>query len=230
VQLHNKLPKEKFQIIAISDEPAGKVQPYVEKNQLPFAIGYGSKSNKAYGVRGIPHAVLIDPNGNVAWDGHPADKGLDERIDQLVASAKGAAAPGKANPANRALGDALAAALKESPLPKDVEIVYTKIEPKKDTPRELSIKGDLNYVLSIEGQTDPKKGKLEDKDLQKLLQICGDIGFATKEIKEPAKPSFSITLRVGGESRTLTQDPSKPFAGPGKLEEALEGLIKKLTK
>jgi len=49
-----------------------------------YAYDKGGKLGRYFGVRGIPHAVLIDAGGTVAWSGHPGS--LDERLIQEATS------------------------------------------------------------------------------------------------------------------------------------------------
>lgn len=58
-------------MIALSDEGLDLVEPYVSQQDLGFTVAAESKSGDAYGVTGIPHSVLIDAEGNVAWIGSP---------------------------------------------------------------------------------------------------------------------------------------------------------------
>jgi hypothetical protein len=60
-----------LKVIALSDEGLDLVEPYVSQQDLGFTVAAGSKSADAYGVSGIPHSVLIDAEGNVAWIGSP---------------------------------------------------------------------------------------------------------------------------------------------------------------
>jgi hypothetical protein len=60
-----------LKVLALSNEPLDVVEPYVEQLDLNFTVAAGSSSNGAYGVTGIPHSVLIDADGNVAWAGSP---------------------------------------------------------------------------------------------------------------------------------------------------------------
>ena len=63
-------------VLALSNEPASKVAPYVEQYNLPFPVASGSttggKLGKMVGARGIPHSYLLDPKGRMVWHGHPA--------------------------------------------------------------------------------------------------------------------------------------------------------------
>lgn len=57
-------------VIGVSDEPEAKVKPYLEANKVEYLIGTGV--NTGYTPRGIPHAWLVDANGQVVWKGHPS--------------------------------------------------------------------------------------------------------------------------------------------------------------
>jgi hypothetical protein len=85
--------------MAISNETAEKVIPYAEEYDLPFAVAAGSSTgnnlNAQFGVRGIPHSFLIDPEGTIAWHGHPSGI-TDSQIKKVL---KGVKSP----PANQIL-------------------------------------------------------------------------------------------------------------------------------
>ena len=62
-------------VLALSNEPASKVEPYAERYDLPFPVASGSKAGGKLGAmvgqRGIPHSYLLDPEGRLVWHGHP---------------------------------------------------------------------------------------------------------------------------------------------------------------
>jgi hypothetical protein len=99
-------------VLALSDEGADLVEPYVEERGLSLRVGMGSRTNSFYGVKGIPHAVLIDPEGAVVWRGHPG--GLSS--GKVKEALKGARKPGDQDFLGFAadLGDEHAAALGSS--------------------------------------------------------------------------------------------------------------------
>ena len=71
--------KDKLVVIGLTDEPVETVQ----KASLPpihYSIGTDTqrRTGGAVEVRGIPHALLIDPNGIVRFEGQPMY--LDEKI------------------------------------------------------------------------------------------------------------------------------------------------------
>jgi len=54
-------------------EKQGVVEPFVNNNAMAYPIGFDDGgAAKAYGVRGIPSAFLIDADGVLVWSGHPA--------------------------------------------------------------------------------------------------------------------------------------------------------------
>jgi hypothetical protein len=58
----------------VTKESASVTEPWVAKHEAsyPYAYDKGGKLQRFFGVRGIPHAILVDPTGKVAWRGHPA--------------------------------------------------------------------------------------------------------------------------------------------------------------
>jgi thiol-disulfide isomerase/thioredoxin len=93
--------------LGVTTEDAATARPFVDKmgGKMDYVVacdknGATSKGYLgAFGVRGIPHAFLVDLNGNIAWHGHPMT-GLDKELEKL------AAVPAKEDPmaAMRSLG------------------------------------------------------------------------------------------------------------------------------
>ena len=77
---HMNALSQKFEdnmvVIAISKESEAKVKkmnyPVIEYYS---AMDVSGKLNSVYGIKGIPHAVLIDPDGFVRWEGFPTLSG-----------------------------------------------------------------------------------------------------------------------------------------------------------
>jgi len=68
--------KDKLVIIGISDEPTGKIKKMKSpKIEYYSAIDTKERLKNIYKVRGIPHCVIIDPNGIVVWEGFPLLEG-----------------------------------------------------------------------------------------------------------------------------------------------------------
>jgi thiol-disulfide isomerase/thioredoxin len=74
----HKLFTNDLVVIGLSKETAEKVismkEPVIEYSS---AIDTKSRTYTAFGVKGIPHCVLIDPNGVVRWEGFPMLEGYE---------------------------------------------------------------------------------------------------------------------------------------------------------
>jgi thiol-disulfide isomerase/thioredoxin len=69
--LHKKFGEE-LVVIGISNESAATVTKFAGPKMEYFsAIDTKERMKKAVGVTGIPHVLLIDPQGIVRWEGYP---------------------------------------------------------------------------------------------------------------------------------------------------------------
>jgi len=84
VEMHKKYRSKGVVIIGLSDEPKAKVEPFAAQMGMVYAVGCGSKSNGTYGVRGIPHAFVVDVAGKVVWRGHPAAGEFETAIQEQL--------------------------------------------------------------------------------------------------------------------------------------------------
>ena len=84
--MFNTYSKSGVQFISLTDEAKAKVEPFVKENKMPYPIGVGSPTSEAYGVTGIPHAVVIGRDGKVLWEGHPMDNGFEAAVKKAIAS------------------------------------------------------------------------------------------------------------------------------------------------
>jgi len=74
VETHNKYADRGLVVLAMSNEAADKVEPFIEQNGMVYRVGLDAgAAMKAYGVTGIPHAFLIDKDGKVLWADHPSN-------------------------------------------------------------------------------------------------------------------------------------------------------------
>lgn len=75
---------DKVCVIGISDESEEKVKALVSpKIDYTVAIDTNHRTKSVLEVRGIPHVLLIDPQGIVRWEGFPLLEG-DELTSQVV--------------------------------------------------------------------------------------------------------------------------------------------------
>jgi thiol-disulfide isomerase/thioredoxin len=84
-KLHKKYKDKGVVIIGLSNEKSDKIKGFVKKQDMKYIVGAGSKSGRAYGVRGIPTAFIIGKDGKLLWQGHPMN-GLDKALEKTVGS------------------------------------------------------------------------------------------------------------------------------------------------
>lgn len=82
--------KDELAIIFLCDESeaAVKAAKNKAKRDFYFAIDTQKRMRKALNVLGVPHAILIEPNGYVIWEGFPHLKGYElteKTIQQALA-------------------------------------------------------------------------------------------------------------------------------------------------
>jgi thiol-disulfide isomerase/thioredoxin len=74
---------DKLVVIGISDETEDAVRKLVNPRiEYSMAIDTQARTKKAVGVTGIPHVLIIDPQGIVRWEGFPFLEGfeLNEKV------------------------------------------------------------------------------------------------------------------------------------------------------
>jgi len=73
--------------VAVNEKEA-VVAPFAKANAMAYPIGIEDGSAaKAFGIRGTPHAVLVDPNGVIVWAGHPVQLG-QQTVENALAGAR----------------------------------------------------------------------------------------------------------------------------------------------
>ncbi len=69
--MHDQFGAQGLVVVAVSDETDALVADYVDSMGITIPVAAGSPASPRYGVKGIPHSVLIDPQGKVVWSGSP---------------------------------------------------------------------------------------------------------------------------------------------------------------
>jgi len=85
-ELADKYQDKPIQFIAITDEGREKIEKFLKKKPIHAWIGLDTDKSmhRAYGVRGIPHTVLVGKDGRIAGITHPSQ--LTEKVlDELLA-------------------------------------------------------------------------------------------------------------------------------------------------
>lgn len=81
---------DRLVVIGISDESAEEVRAMTSP-KIDYAVGVdtGNTTGEELEIEGIPHAILIDPDGTVRWEGHPhslQESELKALLDEHVKS------------------------------------------------------------------------------------------------------------------------------------------------
>lgn len=72
-ELQTAFGPQGFRIVAVSDEPASKIGPFMYSNGVNYGVARATGVLRLYNESGYPSAWLIDPSGRVAFAGHPME-------------------------------------------------------------------------------------------------------------------------------------------------------------
>lgn len=86
--LHKKFG-DTVSIVGVTKETEDKVRPFIKAKGMRYAVALdqGGGLNGALSIQGIPHAIIMSPDGIVRWQGHPG--ALDEATLQQIVDASG---------------------------------------------------------------------------------------------------------------------------------------------
>jgi len=82
---------DRVRLIGLSiDDDFNKLVSHIEEKKWTKVEHYHVRNGKCtadneYGVKGVPHVLLVDTNGTIVYMGHPASRNLEEDIDALLA-------------------------------------------------------------------------------------------------------------------------------------------------
>ncbi len=102
VEVQKKYRSKGVILLAISYEPESKVKDFVMRQKVSYIVGADAQSMlNDYGVKGFPSAFLIDPEGKIAWTGHPGviEEPLEKLVSENPPKSKGFLAAGSAKSA-----------------------------------------------------------------------------------------------------------------------------------
>lgn len=73
-ELDEQFSGKGLSVIGVTSEPSGPTEKWVAKKKAHYAYGYdkGGALKRALGVTGIPAAFLVNPSGEIVWQGHPS--------------------------------------------------------------------------------------------------------------------------------------------------------------
>ncbi len=88
-EIHRRF-KDKLAVVGISDESEEAVRAMKDPRiEYSVAIDTQARMKKALGIVGIPHAIILEPQGYVVWEGFPLLKGHEltlETVERILAA------------------------------------------------------------------------------------------------------------------------------------------------
>jgi thiol-disulfide isomerase/thioredoxin len=83
IKLNREYRKKGVVLMSLTNEGQRVVVPFAKKMKMDYPVGMGGTTGRTYGVRGIPHAFIIGPNGVIRWHGHPM-AGMDRALEDIL--------------------------------------------------------------------------------------------------------------------------------------------------
>lgn len=89
---HKKYAKDVV-FIGLSDEPVQTLKTFMAKTPMNYHIATDTKKtmSNVLGVQGIPHVMIVSPDGIVRWQGWPGspeDTLTEAKLQQIISASK----------------------------------------------------------------------------------------------------------------------------------------------
>ena len=75
-------------MIGLTSEPASsikKLKAFAKRMKMSYYVGVNRSLGSEIGVRGIPHAVVVDFVGDIIWSGHPSNNAFEASMKKALA-------------------------------------------------------------------------------------------------------------------------------------------------
>lgn len=72
-EVYKKYKDKGLSIIGVTDEDKQTVRNFEKTVPIEYTVGFDpyKKLNEDFGIKGIPHAMIVDSAGKIVWEGHP---------------------------------------------------------------------------------------------------------------------------------------------------------------
>ncbi len=87
IDLYAKFHAQGLEVIGHTDASSEDLDAFIKAKGIPYIISVGPDIGDAFGAALIPHAVLIDPDGKVAWQGPPGEL-TEQTVADLIKTVK----------------------------------------------------------------------------------------------------------------------------------------------
>ncbi|MBB5033706.1 TlpA disulfide reductase family protein [Prosthecobacter vanneervenii] len=72
-EVYKKYQSKGLEIIGVTNEDRPTVSKFLKEVPINYHVAFDTsgKFGKPFGIKGIPHAMILDKEGKVVWEGHP---------------------------------------------------------------------------------------------------------------------------------------------------------------
>jgi thiol-disulfide isomerase/thioredoxin len=218
VQLHEKYGPKGLVILGISlDRDLGALKRVIQEKKFvwPNYMDRGGKFSGPWGVNGIPHSVIISPDGEVLWVGHPGniDQAMEDAFKKhpprLVDSKTLADAASSLDAVEAALksGDARAALKASSKFPAAAKGDGAVAQRAEKLQAELAAAGDkmLAEVDAVVEKGDYAEAAARLKELEAMTALPASGTARGKLAALMARPEVKAKLEAQEKARKLAE-------------------------
>lgn len=234
IELHNKYADQGLVIIGHTDGSSTELEAFIKAKNMPYLISVGADIGDAYGVSGIPHVFVIDPDGKVAWGGHPADM-QESVITTALKNVRLSASPAPrfAKPATAEKVARTEQGISMGKVGAGVKALE-KLAEDKDTGTAASAKASLEVVSAWKQKVDGEITKQREAgDVYAAAELAASVAvsyaghdeakaYQTQAAELKKDPGYA----AGKEYQKLTAIPSEARKDP-RFAKMVEGFLKK---
>lgn len=234
IELHNKYAEQGLVIVGHTDDSSTGLEAFIKAKGIPYLISVGADIGNAYGVTGIPHVFVIDPDGKVAWHGHPGamqESVITTALKNVRLSAS--PAPRFAKPASAEKVARVEATIAGGKVGAGVKALE-KLAEDKDPATASSAKTTLESVAAWKTKVDGELAKQrESGDVYAAAELAGSVAVSYAGHEE-AKTYQALAAELkkdpgyaaGKEFQKLAAAPAEARKDP-RFAKLVEGFLKK---
>ena len=206
IELSKKYASQGVVFMGLTDEPREKVEPFAKQLNMTYAVGGGSPSLAAYGVKGIPTAFVVDTTGTVVWTGHPMSDLFVKAIEDQLKKAPPTVMSPQEKAAATAIVEKAEEAVKNEQLPQAALAMAKlgKVEDAALQPRIEAVRKSLAEAAAARMAEAEKC--IEAKDYYKASVVLGQVS----------------ALAPGSEAATKAETRLKELTGDEKTRAAID--------
>lgn len=234
IELHHKYADQGLVIVGHTDGSSTNLEAFIKSKNMPYLISVGADIGDAYGVSGIPAVFVIDPDGKVAWQGHPAE--LQESvITNLLKNVRLSASPAPrfAKPAASEKVARVEAGITSGKVGAGVKVLE-KLSEDKDAGTAAAAKATLEAIATWKAKVDGEIAKQKEAgDIYAAAELVASVALSYAGHDEAkAYQAQAAELKkdpgyaAGKEFQKLAAIPAEARKDP-RFAKMVDGFLKK---